>query len=115
MANGTESIMALAMTFTMAFTVAFSITLMVLTIRRYIGIVVPIVTHEIDRATASIISATMLGPLFGMTGRHMQIEGLIDHTHRHRPHDHGLGINHLGTRIIADIYGAVKAGLAHAY
>lgn len=61
----------------------------------HIDIVVPTVSHKIDRSVAGIIFVAMFAPFLFMTGRHMQIDGLINDTGR-RGSDHDwLGVNKL--------------------
>jgi hypothetical protein len=49
-------------------------------IMRHIYFIVPLVANEIDRATASIISAAEFLPVFCMAGRYMQINRLSNNT-----------------------------------
>jgi len=81
---------------------------------RHIDIVVPPVTHEIDRLAASIIFAAVLAPFFLMTGRHVQVDRLINNTGRSMPNHDGLCVNELGLRIIIDVNAAIKTRLADA-
>ena len=83
-------------------------------ILRYIDIIIPPVTHEIDRLAASIIFAAVLAPFFLMTGRHVQVNRLIDNTGRSMPNHDGLCVNELGLRVVSDVNAAIKAGLADA-
>ena len=83
-------------------------------ILRYIDIVVPPVTHEIDRSAAGIIFVAVLAPFFLMTRRHVQVDRLINDTCRSVPDYDGLCVNEFGLRIVSDVNAAIKTRLADA-
>ena len=79
-------------------------------IARYIFPVVPVVVDKIDRLAAGVVFVAMFAPVFGITRRHVQIDGLrvgvaaFNHF--------GLAIDHLRLRVPSDIDAAIKPGLA---
>ncbi len=81
-------------------------------ILRHINIVVPPVTHEIDRLAASIVFAAVFAPVFLVTGGHMKVDGLMNNTDRRGVNHDGLCVNEFGLRIVPDINTAVEARLA---
>ena len=81
---------------------------------RYIDIVVPPVTHEIDRLAARIVLTAVLAPFFLMAGRHVQVDRLVNNTGRSMPNHDGLCVNELGLRVVSDVNAAIKARLADA-
>jgi len=46
----------------------------VVLVARYVLLVVPIISHEIDRTTASMVFRTMLAPVLLVAGRDMQVD-----------------------------------------
>jgi len=83
-------------------------------ILRYIDIIVPPITHEIDRLAASIIFAAVLAPFFLMARRHVQVHRLINNTGRSMPNHDGLCVYEFGLRKVSDVNAAIKTGLADA-
>jgi hypothetical protein len=81
---------------------------------RYIDIVVPPITHEIDRPAASIIFAAVLAPFFLMTRRYMHVDRLINNAGRRGLNHNGPCINKLGLRCVSYVNAAIKARLADA-
>lgn len=83
-------------------------------IMRDIHIVVPIIFNEIDLPAAGVVFLAVLAPFFLVSGGYMEIERLLyDVDGRRADHD-GFGVNHLGSRRVADINLSVKSRLADA-
>ncbi len=83
-------------------------------ILRHIDIVVPPVTHEVDRLSAGIIFAAVLAPFLLMTRRHVDVDRLIDNAGRCRPDHDRLCVDEFGSRIVSNVNAAIKTGLADA-
>ena len=82
---------------------------------RYICFIIPSVAHEIDGTVAGVVFMTMLFPLFGVTGRNMDIERWRrGYTHGYGSNQNRLGINNLRLWKISNIYLAIKARLTDA-
>jgi len=81
---------------------------------RHIDIIVPPVTHEIDRLSASIIFAAVFAPFLLMTRRHVQVDRLIDNAGRRMPDHDGLCVNEFRSRIVSNVNAAIKTRLADA-
>jgi hypothetical protein len=89
------------------------VTPVALLVTRNILAVVPVVLDKVDAFPAGIVFVAVLAPMFGMAGRHAQIDwwairwSAIDYN--------GLGVNHLRLRIVADVNLSIEAGLANTY
>ena len=81
---------------------------------RHIDVVIPLISHEIDGPATSIVFVTMSFPMFFVSGRNMQIERRIRHTHRHGTDHDRLWINDLWPWKVSDIDLAIKAWLTNA-
>jgi hypothetical protein len=81
---------------------------------RYIDIIVPPVTNEIDRLAAGIIFAAVLAPVLLMTRRHVQVHRLINNAGRHGSNHDGSRVNEFGLREASDVNASIKTGLADA-
>lgn len=94
--------------------IAVSVSLLV---SRYIHVVIPLVSYEIDRPATSTIFMTMFTPMFLVTRRHVQVDWSMHR--RHRTDDHRLRIDNLWSREVSNIDLPIKAWLAdadrHAY
>ena len=102
------AIIAIAVSMAIMPAVAVSVSLLVL---RYIHVVIPLVSYEIDRPATSIVFATMFTPMFLVTRRHVQIDWSMHH--RHRTDDYRLRIDNLWSREVSNIDLSIKAWLAH--
>ena len=94
--------------------VVISMASMLSTIVGHIDIVVPLVLHEIDRPVAGVVFAAVLAPFFLVSGGDMEVDRFLYDVNGSRADHDGLGVNHLGSRRVADINLSVKAGLADA-
>jgi len=80
----------------------------------HVFVVVPVVSHKVDRPAAGVVSRAMLTPVFLMPRRHVQVDRrrgnilwrLLDHD--------GSRVNQLWWRDVANIDLPVEAGLADA-
>ena len=81
---------------------------------RYIDVVIPLISHEIDRPATGIVFMTMFCPMFFVSRRNMQIERRMRHTHRHGTDHDRLRINDLWPWKVSDIDLAIKAWLTNA-
>ena len=81
---------------------------------RHVYIVVPTITHEIDRLAASVIFAAVLAPVFLMTRRYVQVDWLVSSTSRSMPDLNGSCVNEFWLRIVSDVNAAIKTRLADA-
>lgn len=79
-------------------------------IARDVFTLVPAILHKVDAFAAGVVLAAMLAPVFGMSGRYMQINGIA--RHRHRINHDRLAVYQLRTPEIANIDTSVIAGLS---
>src|SRR4029077_8315673 len=77
-----------------------------------IDVVVPVVRHEVDWLTASVVLGAMLAPVFRVARWYVQVERLRHHTHRHRLDHDWLRVDKLRLRKVANINPAIIAGVA---
>ena len=85
-----------------------------LPVMRHIDIVVPIVTHEIDRPSASIIFGAVFVPVFLMTRRYVHIERRLYYSAPGRGSNHdGSFVNEFRPGSVPDVNVPVKARLTH--
>ena len=86
-------------------------------VSRYIYVVIPFVSNEIDRPATSIVFVTMFTPMFFMTRRYVQIDWSI--RNGHVTDDYRLRVDDLRSREVSDVDLSIKAWLAdtdrHAY
>ena len=81
---------------------------------RHIDIVVPPITHEIDRLAAGVIFAAVLFPVFFMSGRYVQVDWLGNTTGSSLSNHDGSCVNEFWLRKVSDVNVTIKAGLADA-
>src|SRR5882724_1823891 len=104
--------MTMAVSFVVVFIVAVTVTMSVpFLIARHIHILVPVVTHEINRPAAGAVLAAMLGPVLGVAGRNAQVEwrpmldgDVLD--------DHRVAVDHAWLRKITDVDLPIESRLA---
>ena len=98
----------------MVLAVVMSVSLL---IPRNIHVVIPLVSHKIDRPATSIVFVTMFTPMFFMTRRYVQIDWSI--RNGHVTDDYRLRVDDLRSREVSDVDLSIKAWLAdtdrHAY
>jgi len=83
-------------------------------VTRHVFVVVPVVSHKVDRPAAGVVPRAMLTPVFLVPRRHVQVDRRGGNKLR-RPLDHdGLPENQLWLRDVANIDLPVEAGLADA-
>jgi len=107
----TVSMIAVFIALVMLFTVTLAMMCLIL---RYIYIIIPPVTNEVDRLATGIVLAAVFAPVFIVTWRHMQVDWLIDNTGRRGSNHNGFYVNEFGLRCVSDVDAAVKARLANA-
>ena len=104
--------MTIVMTPTMPMTTAVIAAPVLVT--RHVFVVVPVVSHKVDRPAAGVVLRAMLTPVFLVARRHVQVDRRGGNKLR-RPLDHnGLRVNQLWPRDVANIDLPVEAGLADA-
>ena len=81
-------------------------------VTRSVLAVVPLVLYKEDSLAAGAVFTTMPFPMSGMARRDMQVDRGTDH--RCAFDDHGLGIDDLRLRKIADVESTVETRLADA-
>lgn len=81
-------------------------------VARHIFTVVPVIFDEINRLTAGVVFVAMLAPMFGMAGRHPQINRRP--TVRRTFDQDGLRINKCRPGETANVDLTIKTGLANA-
>jgi len=104
-------IILLFMSLTILLFVSFAVSRLVL---RHIDIVVPPITHEIDRLAASVIFAAVLFPFFFMSRRYVQVDWRGNTTNSSPPNHDGPCVNEFWLRIVSDVNATIKARLADA-
>lgn len=104
-------VISLFMSLVLLFSVILAMTRLII---RNIDIIIPLVTHEIDRSVTSIIFTAVLAPFFLMTGRDVQVSWLINNTGRRSLNHDGFRVNELGLRKVSNVNTAIEAGLADA-
>src|SRR5882757_2394224 len=83
-------------------------------VTRHVFVVVPVISHKVDRSAAGVVPRAMLTPVFLVPRRHVQVDRRGGNKLR-RPLDHdGLPENQLWLRDVANIDLPVEAGLADA-
>ncbi len=81
---------------------------------RYIDVVIPTISYEIDRPATGVVFMAVFFPMFFVSRRNMQIDWRIRHTHRCGTDHDRFGINDLWPWKVSDIDPAVKARLPNA-
>lgn len=84
-------------------------------IMRNINFVVPSILYKIDGSVASVVLSAMFAPFFLMSGRHVQINGLMHNVDRSPIDDHRARINDFRARVVSDINSAVKTRLTYTH
>ena len=74
-----DSIVFVALAMTLGMALAF----VLLTVARNVNVVVPVVSHEVDRLAARVVLLAMLPPVLRMTRGHAQVDRLRHHRYRH--------------------------------
>src|SRR5512136_1863603 len=101
-------VVLLAVLFVMVLVISLSVFPMI----RHINIVVPLVTHEIDGSSASIIFLTVLAPVLLMTRRYVQIKRLLDNVTRCGSNHDGSWVNEFRVRSVPNVNTSIKTRLA---
>jgi len=84
-------------------------------ILRHIGIIIPPVTHEIDRAAAGIVFMAVLAPFFLMARRYVHVNWLINNADGRWPNHDRLCVNKFRLRIVSYINATIETWLANTY
>src|SRR5205085_11407701 len=68
--------------------------------------------HEIHRPVAGVVLVTVLAPVLGVTGRHVQVDRLHQHRlgHDDRRGEHWLGVDDRWRRAVTEHHLAVDSG-----
>lgn len=113
-----NSFVLMAVLFVMPMTIVMTPVMPMITapvlVTRHVFVVVPVVSHKVDRPAAGVVPRAMLTPVFLVPRRHVQVDRRGGNKLR-RPLDHdGLPENQLWLRDVANIDLPVEAGLADA-
>ncbi len=95
-----------------AFTSIIAPALVLMPISRYIIVVIPVISHEIDAPTAGSVLGTVPSPVPLITRRDTQIDRRFSVFRSSLDNDRVL-IDHLWWRITADVELPIEARLAH--
>ncbi len=108
----------LVMTLTMTMTMALLVAVLVL-VSRHVFVVVPVIAHEVDPPAAGVVLRTMLAPVLLVPRRYVKVNRRCRNEFRRLLDHHGLRIDQLRLRRVADIDLPEESGLAdsnrHAY
>ena len=98
--------------FAVSFVTVIVMSLAVRPVMRHIDIIVPFVTHEIDRSSTSIIFGAVLVPVLLMTRRYVHIERLLycDAPRRGADHDWSF-VNEFRPRSVPNVNAPIEPRL----
>ena len=71
----------------------------------------PVFAHKIHGLAASVVAVAMLGPVFLVARRYVEVHGLLLHIDRLWRNDDGLRVDEARLWVVADIDAAVDARL----
>ena len=109
----------LVMTLTMTMVPSMIAVAVLVLVSWHVFVVVPVIAHEVDPPAAGVVLRAMLAPVVLMPRRHVKVNRRGRNEFRRLLDHHGLWIDQLGLRKVADIDLAEESGLAysdrHAY
>ena len=108
--------MTLAMTVPMTLLMTTALSMIVVAVlalvSRHVFVVVPVIAHEEDPPAAGVVLRTMLAPVLLVPRRHVKVNRGSRNEFRRLLDHHGLRIDQLWRRSIADIDLTKESGLA---
>ena len=109
----------MAVTLVMTLTMTMALVAVLVLVSRHVFVVVPVIAHEVDPPAAGVVLRTMLAPVLLVPRRYVKVNRRGRNEFRRLLDHHGLRIDQLRLRKVADIDLAEESGLAdtdrHAY
>ena len=103
---------ALVMTLTMTRRPSTTVVAVLALVSRHVFVVVPVIAHEVDPPAAGVVLRTMAAPVLLVPRRHVKVNRRGRNEFRRLLDHHGLRIDKLWLRKVADIDLAEESGLA---
>src|SRR5262252_212048 len=85
-----------------------------ITVVRNVHVVVPAFLHEVDRLATCVVLSAVLVPVLCVSRRHMQVDRLTHHPHRHGSDQDRFRVDQLRWWQASDVDTTIEAGLADA-
>lgn len=104
--------LTMIMTVTMIMALSMIVAAVLVLVSRHVFVVVPVIAHEVDPPAAGVVLRTMLAPVLLVPRRYVQVDRRGRDEFRRLPDHHGLRIDQLWLRRVADIDLAEESGLA---
>src|SRR5271167_2678838 len=102
----------LVVALTMAMALSMIVVAVLVLVSRHVLVVVPVVAHEVDPPAAGVVLRTMLAPVLLVPRRHVKVNRRGRNELRRLLDHHGLRIDQLWLRKVADIDLAEESRLA---